>query len=116
MDVVVAGVGRGRAPPAGSGRIRRGAAGGAVEPEPADGGRADERGGEADAEEDLDEKVIIVKHLGYGRPRRRLPLAFHVLLRWFLSVGLERRMNRSRDLYVWVSVGLGSILFLGREM
>jgi hypothetical protein len=43
-----------------------GLVGGVVEPSLADGGGADEGGGEADAEEDLGEEVVVGEHLGYG--------------------------------------------------
>jgi hypothetical protein len=43
-----------------------GLVGGVVEPSLADGGGADEGGGETDAEEDLGEEVVFGEHLGYG--------------------------------------------------
>ena len=54
-----------------------GLVGGVLEPPLADGGGADEGGGEADAEEDLGEEVVA-EHLGYGvRLRLRRRVVFH---------------------------------------
>jgi hypothetical protein len=50
---------------------------GVPQPALADEGGAEEGGGEADVEKDLYEEVVVVEHLGYGRCRRRLPLALH---------------------------------------
>jgi hypothetical protein len=41
------------------------AVGGVVEPAPADGSDEDKRGREAEAEQDLDEEVVIIEHLGH---------------------------------------------------
>ena len=46
-----------------------GGIGGVGKPALADEGGADEGGGEADAEEDLYEEIVVVEHLGYGDRR-----------------------------------------------
>jgi hypothetical protein len=58
-----------------------GRGGGDAEPAPADGGGADEVGGEGEAQDDLAEEVVVVEHHrdgggGHGRVRS---LTFHLL-------------------------------------
>jgi len=90
----------GRVPRAES--AEEGGVGGAPEPAPGDGGGADEGGGEVEAEEDLAEEVVVVKHRrGRGRrcSRRRFGGglgALHMGFHWNHDRGFDRILERSR--------------------
>ena len=70
------------------------AVGGVVVPALADERGADEGGGEAEAQEDLNEKVAVVKHLGHcgGGRRRRCPA-----IRTFCVVGIDQPGKKWRQ-------------------